>query len=79
VATVAYFLEANANSLAAWGDGGPITVPLTMAVLCGAAATLVAALAESWMSKLTDNLRVGLAASVTVIATHYLCAGWFLA
>jgi dolichol kinase len=79
VATLAYFLEANASSLAAWGDGGPITAPLTLAVTCGAGATLVAALAESWNVKLTDNLRVGLAASVTIIATHYLCAGWLLA
>jgi dolichol kinase len=79
VATIAYFLEANVNSLAAWGDGGPIAVPLAMAAACGVAATLVASLAESWKSKLTDNLRVGLAAGVTLIATHYLCAGWFLA
>jgi hypothetical protein len=79
VATIAYFLEANVNSLAAWGDGGPIAVPLAMAAACGVAATLVACLAESWKSKLTDNLRVGLAAGVTIIATHYLCAGWFLA
>jgi hypothetical protein len=50
-----------------------------MALACATAATLVASLAESWKSKLTDNLRVGLTASVTVIATHYLCASWFLA
>jgi dolichol kinase len=79
IATIAYFLEANTNSLAAWGEGGPIAVPLTMALACATAATLVASLAESWRSKLTDNLRVGLTASVTVIATHYLCASWLLA
>jgi dolichol kinase len=79
VATIAYFLESNVDSLAAWGAGGPITVPLTMAVACATAATLVASLAESWETKVTDNLRVGVAASVTLIATHYLCAGWFLA
>jgi dolichol kinase len=79
IATIAYFLEANVNALAAWGEGGPVAVPLTMAIVCGTAATLVASLAESWNTKLTDNLRVGIAASVTVIAVHYLCAGWFLA
>jgi dolichol kinase len=78
IATLAYFLEANVNSLAVWGEGRPIAVPLTMAVICGTAATLVASVAESWKTKLTDNLRVGVAASVTVIATHYLCAGWLL-
>jgi hypothetical protein len=57
VATLAYFLEANVNSLAVWGEGGPIGVSLTMALICGTAATLIASIAESWKTKLTDNLR----------------------
>jgi dolichol kinase len=79
VATIAFFLEANVNALAAWGEGGPVLVPITFAFTCATAATLVACLAESWRSKVTDNLRVGVAASVTLIATYYLCAGWFVA
>jgi hypothetical protein len=47
--------------------------------LCATAATVTAAVAESWATNLTDNLRVGVAASVAVIAAHYLSAGWFLA
>jgi dolichol kinase len=79
IATIAYFLEANAHSLAAWGEGGALASPLSLALLCAVAATLVGSLAESWKSKLTDNLRVGLAASVTIVATYYLCAGWLTA
>jgi hypothetical protein len=49
-----------------------------MAALCATVATVTAALAESWATSLTDNLRVGVAASLAVIAVHYLSAGWFL-
>jgi len=79
VSTLAYWIEANASSLAYWGTGGPTTVPFAMAALCATTATVMASLAESWPTKLTDNLRVGVAASCAVIAAHYLLAGWFLA
>ena len=79
IATLAYFLEANTDSLAYWGSGGPVTVPFTMAALCGVAATITAAVAESWATRLTDNLRVGVAASLAVAGVYYLSAGWFLA
>jgi dolichol kinase len=78
IATLAYFLEANTSALAFWGGGGPIAAPLAMAALCATAATVTAAVAESWATSLTDNLRVGVAASLAVIAVHYLSAGWFL-
>src|SRR5580704_1521163 len=78
VATLAYFLEANTASLAYWGQGGSTAIPLGMAVICATAATVTAAIAESWETGLTDNLRVGVAASVAVIAAHYLTAGLFL-
>jgi hypothetical protein len=52
---------------------------MALALACATAATLVAALAESWNAQHTDNLRVGVAASVTVVTVHYLCAGWFVA
>ncbi len=78
VATLAYFLEANTASLAYWGQGGSAAIPLGMAAICATAATVTAAIAESWETGLTDNLRVGVAASVAVIAAHYLTAGLFL-
>jgi dolichol kinase len=78
VATLAYYLEANAPALAYWGAGGPATVSLKLAALCATVATITAAVAESWKTSLTDNLRVGVAASVAVVAAHYLAAGWFL-
>ena len=76
-ATLAYFLEANTASLAYWGHGGSTAVPLGLAAICATAATVTAAIAESWETQLTDNLRVGVAASVAVIAAHYLTAGLF--
>jgi dolichol kinase len=78
VATLAYFLEANTASLAYWGAGGPSAIPVGLAAICATAATLTAAVAESWETALTDNLRVGVAASIAVIAAHYLTAGLFL-
>jgi dolichol kinase len=78
VATLAYFLEANTASLAYWGQGGSAVIPLGIAAICATAATVTAAIAESWETGLTDNLRVGVAASVAVIAAHYLTAGLFL-
>ncbi len=77
VATLAYYLEANTAALAYWGDGGRTTVTLGMAALCATAATVTAAIAESWATSLTDNLRVGVAASIAVIAAYYLSAGSF--
>lgn len=79
LATLAYFLESNTASLAYWGHGGSTAVPLGLAAVCATAATVTAAIAESWETQLTDNLRVGVAASVAVIAAHYLTAGLFLA
>ena len=78
IATLAYYLEANTHALAYWGSGGPIAVPLGMAALCATVATVIAAVAESWAMRLTDNLRVGVAASIALIAAYYLSAGWFL-
>lgn len=79
IATLAYFLESNTPALAYWGGGGGCTIPLGMAALCATTATVTAAVAESWPTSLTDNLRVGVAASVAVTAAHCLAASWFLA
>jgi farnesol kinase len=67
IATLAYWLEA-ANP----------TVPLAMAAVCGFSAAFAGAIAESLPSRITDNLRVGLAASLAVVATHFTVAGWFV-
>lgn len=67
LAILAYYLEAN-NPPA----------PLAMAILCAGAASVVAAIAESLPTEISDNLRVGLAASVTVVATHFASTGFFL-
>lgn len=79
LATLAYYLEVNTGALAYWGGGGPLTVSLGIAALCATAATVTAAVAESWATSLTDNLRVGVAASVAVVAAHYLTSGWLSA
>jgi dolichol kinase len=68
-------------SLAYWNearnpDGS--SVPLLLAVLCGTAAAIVGSIAESWPTRITDNLRVGVAAAVSVVAAHFALAGYFL-
>lgn len=60
-----------AASLAFWLEATP-KEPVWVAVTCSAVATLLAAIAESIDTKLTDNLRVGLAAAVGVITTGFL-------
>jgi farnesol kinase len=67
IATMAYWMEAR----------NP-TIPLAMAAICGTSAALAGALAESIPTKITDNLRVGVASALGVIAAHYATAGWFL-
>ncbi len=47
------------------------TVSIWIAIACGVAAAFAGAIAESLPTKVTDNLRVGVAAAVTVVATHY--------
>lgn len=46
------------------------------AVICGAAAAGLAAIAESLPSKITDNLRSGVAAAVGVVASHAAIVWW---
>jgi dolichol kinase len=53
-------------------------VPMLQAAVCGVSAAFAAAIAESLRSRITDNLRIGLAAAVTVVAAHFLTASWFL-
>lgn len=64
---------APAASLAYWLEARP-AVPFATALLCGTSATLVAACAESLDSRITDNLRVGLAAALIAAAAHFATA-----
>lgn len=63
------------GTLIYWGDAQP-GVSVTTALFCAAPAALVAAFAESLPSRINDNIRVGLAAAVTIIATHAILVGW---
>lgn len=46
----------------------------TTAVLCAGIATAVSAVAESWNSRIDDNIRVGIAAVISMVGVH----AWFL-
>ncbi len=63
VATLAFWLEAK-NPDVSWLVAGA----------CCATASLFAAVAESWPTQLTDNLRVGLTAAITVSGSYFLLA-----
>jgi len=67
LASLAYYFEAQNPS-----------VPIGMALICGITAALVGAVAESIATSVTDNLRVGVASAVGVVAAHYAVAPWFL-
>lgn len=65
-------------ALAYWGEARNPAVPFAMALTCGATAALAGALAESLPTRITDNLRVGIAAAVAVAAVHFLTIRWFV-
>jgi hypothetical protein len=52
-----------------WLEARP-TVSGVQALVCGISAALLGGLAESVPSKITDNLRVGLAAAAGVVLAH---------
>ena len=52
------------------------TAPVLSAFICGAAAAVAAAIAESLPVKLNDNIRVGATAAVTVALMHGWIVGW---
>ena len=62
-------------SLAFWLEAKNPEVSLGLAAACCGFASVAAALAESWPTKLTDNLRVGLTAAVTVSGSYFLLSG----
>ncbi len=61
-------------SLAYLAESQP-TAPVFAAIVCGMTAATVAALAESLRSRINDNIRVGIAAAVSVAAAHALTVG----
>lgn len=63
------------STLAYWGEAQP-GVPLAVALACVTPAVIVAALAESLPVRMNDNIRVGVAAGLTIAFTHGMFVGW---
>lgn len=59
-------------SLAFWLEAQNPPVSFFLAASCCLIASVAAALAESWPTKLTDNLRVGLTAALTVSSSYFV-------
>jgi phytol kinase len=57
-------------ALAFWFEARPAT-PFALALACATVAAIAGAIAESLPMKLTDNLRVGVAASVACVVTYF--------
>lgn len=70
LATLAYWAEARTPTMS--------SVPLALAAICGVSAALVGSVAESWPTRLTDNLRVGVSAALAVVVAHFASVGFFL-
>lgn len=62
------------SSLAYWAESQP-RAATWQALVCGFAAAVVAALAESLPSRINDNVRVGVASAVTAVAAHAMVVG----
>jgi phytol kinase len=58
-----------------WAEARP-GIPLSVAFACVAPAVVAAAIAESLPTRLNDNLRVGVTAGLTILATHGALVGW---
>lgn len=65
IAALAFWLEAR-NPAATW--------PLAFA--CAGAAAVCGAIAESWPTRVNDNLRVGLTALASVAVTYFATVSW---
>lgn len=62
-------------ALAYWVESQD-SLPFEVALVCGTSAALIGQIAESLPSTITDNLRVGVAAAVGVVAAHAAMTGW---
>ena len=62
-------------TLVYWGEAHP-GVSLPVALACVVPAAMAAALAESLPTRINDNIRVGVAAGLTILTTHGMFVGW---
>jgi len=62
-------------TLVFWGEARP-GVPFSVALACVAPAALAAALAESFPTRINDNIRVGVTAGLTILVSYSLVVGW---
>lgn len=69
--------SAPAAALVFWisSSHSPTPVPWVPALLIGCLASLTGAIAESWASKINDNLRVGIVAGLTLMLGHWFLIG----
>jgi farnesol kinase len=65
-------------SLAFWMEAQNPDVPYLLALSCCTIAAVAAALAESWPTELTDNLRVGLTAAIAISGSYFLLAPYWI-
>lgn len=65
-------------SLAFWMEAQNPDVPYLLALTCCTFATVAAALAESWPTQLTDNLRVGLTGALAISGSYFLLAPYWI-
>lgn len=54
-----------------------VAAPYALAMICATAAAVAGAIAESLPTRLTDNLRVGIAAGAACAATYFAVLPWF--
>lgn len=72
IAAFAYWLEGRTP------DGSLFHPPVALAVACALVASIAGAIAETIDTPITDNLRVGVASSLGVVAAYYAFSGVLL-
>ena len=63
------------STIVYWGESRA-GVSLAMSLACVVPAALAAAMAETLPMRMNDNIRVGVAAGVTILVTHGTFVGW---
>ena len=66
-------------TVAFWGEARNPEVPWRVALICGIVPAVVAGLCESVKSRLDDNIRICLAAAVTVVVADRVLVPWLVA
>lgn len=75
--TIAFIAVAGPLATIAYLGATDPATPWLAGLACGVGAALVAAVAESLPTRLTDNIRVGVAAAVTAATLHFGMARWW--